>query len=197
MTFNESNILRNHGQFAGVIRSELEGGTDILSAHGGTPVNLDNFKGAGLDSAEFPTGADTTVNGEEGFVVGNADGDARYHWNGNENGRYWLRLHQMNFSDNDRPGPEAYAHSLMHAGMDFNGDPEGNCDDAMVAGREFYRSVDPDSLDRYSRDAYDRLGFDVEEGGPADPVTSRRILDNANELVGDMRQSGALFAPRR
>lgn len=197
MTFNESNILRNHGQFAGVIHSEPEGGTDILAVAGGTPVNLDNFKGSGLDSAEFPMGADTVVNGEEGFVVGAADADARYHWTGNENGRDWVRLHQMKFSDDDRPGPEAYAHSLMHAGMDFNRNPEEYCGDAAAAGREFYRSVDPDSLDRYARNAYDRLGFDVEEGGPSGPATSRRILGAANELVGEMRQSGAVFAPRR
>lgn len=197
MTFNESNILRNRGQFAGVIHSEPEGGTGILYAAGGTPVNLDNFKGAGLDGAEFPTGADTAVSGEEGFVVGAADGDGRYHWNGNDSGRDWVRLHQMKFSEDDRPGPEAYAHSLMHAGMDFNRDPEENCDDVMTAGREFYRSVDPQSLDRYSRDTYDRLGFDVEESGPSDPATSRRILGTANELVGEMRSSGALFTPRR
>lgn len=191
MSFNEANILRDHGQFAGVVHRSA--GSDVLDgSFDSSPASLGNFRNADLDSAEFPMGADTSISGENGFLVGAADGDGRYHWNGDESGRDWVRLHSMKFSDDDRPGPAAYAHSLMHAGMDFNRNPEENCREVMQAGREFHRSVDPYSLNSYDRDAHDRLGWDVDENGSADPATCRRILETANELVGGMKDAGIL-----
>lgn len=191
MSFNESCILRNHGQFAGVVHRSS--GSDVLDgSYSSSPASLGNFKDANLDSAEFPMGADTSVNGEDGFLVGVADGDGRYHWNGDQSGRDWVRLHDMGFSDDDRPGPAAYAHSLMHAGMDFNRNPEENCREVMRAGREFHKAVDPNSLSSYGRDAHDRLGWDIDDNGPADPEACRRILETANELVGEMQGDGIL-----
>lgn len=101
----------------------------------------------------------------------------------------------MQFGDDDRPGPAAYAYSLMHAGMDFNRNPEENCREVMQAGREFHRTVDPYSLGNYGRDAHDRLGWAVDENGTADPEACRRILETANELVGEMHSDGVLSLP--
>lgn len=180
MTFNESNIIRSHGRFDGVRHG---GGTSTLA--GISETRMGNFYDANLDGAEFPYGAFPTANGEEGCVAGGADSEGRYSWEGSDSGRDRLRLHQMEFNTDERPGAAAYAHNMMHVGMDFTRNPEEYCGEVIQAGRELLKSVDEDSLYGYGRDAYDRLEMAVDERSYRGPESSKRALEAANDLLGE------------